>query len=263
MITKAKSRVGRQMKLQSAAFSLVELLVVIAVVAILAALLLPALNRSREKAKEARCTSNLKQIYSGFLLYQSDNDGRFPAGFRWNNQILENASCFGGKDGWDTNMPPAKFRPLFPYLGASHVFECPADVGFDFTNKNGIVIAPSMFSACGFSYDYSVGGLAGKKMSSVKSPTEYLLMYERPAFSGNHDSPNKVYWHRARKPGTATGQDAGDSDKDRGPRVSPILYVDGHVTFWISLEEVEVSHHIMNSQLLNRIKPHGQHRPAR
>ncbi len=250
MITKAKSRVGRQMKLQSAAFSLVELLVVIAVVAILAALLLPALSRSREKAKEARCASNLKQIYSGFLLYQSDNDGRFPAGFRWNNQIWENAVFVGGKDGWDTNVPPAKLRPLFPYLGASDAFGCPADVGVDFTNKDGIVLAPSVFAARGLSYGYNVGnfvyskvgvpeslnerysGLAGKKMDTIKSPAAYLLMYEAPALSNDDDQPIEVvYWHRARKPGTAKGPPWADPDKDRGPRVSPILFVDGHVIF--------------------------------
>ncbi len=58
-------------------FTLIELLVVVAIIALLIAILLPSLGRARDTAKTVRCSSNLKQLYTGITLYAAQNDDIF------------------------------------------------------------------------------------------------------------------------------------------------------------------------------------------
>ncbi len=73
-------------------FTLIELLIVIAIIAILAGMLLPALNKAREKGKQIKCLSNIKQLNLVFTFYASDWNGTYPSPHQ---MILSN-----GTDDW-------------------------------------------------------------------------------------------------------------------------------------------------------------------
>lgn len=116
--------------MQRKLFTLIELLVVIAIIAILASMLLPALNKARDRAKTISCTSNMKTIGLGFARYTSDYNDYIPANayvnsadwhnnYAWNNLI--GPYCGYNTKGWKNLLPSND--EIFSRKGPFH---CPA-----------------------------------------------------------------------------------------------------------------------------------------
>lgn len=97
------------------AFTLIELLVVIAIIAVLAAILFPVFSQAREKARQASCMSNLKQIGLSLMLYTHDNDETYPITFYM-------TSGSGGNPCIMTS-----FQTMEPYQKNAQIVLCPSD----------------------------------------------------------------------------------------------------------------------------------------
>ena len=100
-------------------FTIVELLIVIAIISFIAALLLPALSGAKAKGKEADCISRLKQIGIGFRLWANDNDGYFP----WHVEIGKGGTApTGDLMDWTDH-----YRAISNELVTPKVLACPGD----------------------------------------------------------------------------------------------------------------------------------------
>jgi prepilin-type N-terminal cleavage/methylation domain-containing protein len=104
------------------AFTLIELLVVIAIIAILAAILFPVFAQAREKARQASCLSNCKQIGNATMMYLQDYDEAYPSHYTAAGvgvHTLPDGRLFQGHVGWPL--------VIYPYIKNQQVFLCPSD----------------------------------------------------------------------------------------------------------------------------------------
>ncbi|MCX7598825.1 MAG: DUF1559 domain-containing protein [Armatimonadetes bacterium] len=145
-------------------FTLIELLVVIAIIAILAAILFPVFARAREKARQASCQSNLKQIALAHLMYAADYDQKF---------CISTPGCVAGNRQNDGSSP-GWWVLVLPYVKNSQLFACPSfdqatyNTGCGLNTSNcGMRDGPSRWPV---SYGYSIA--IGSHWAYVQRPTD-------------------------------------------------------------------------------------------
>lgn len=218
-----------------AAFTLVELLVVVAVIAVLAGLLLPSLARAKQAGYAAACSSNLRQLQLASLSYAQDHRDELPPNnFSFivgdtNTPALTNLSWAPGDVTRDTTPSNLMAGVIYPYLQSTAVYRCPADRSRIFSPESGHIIPRTR------SYNLSVWLNCELELRSSRTVAEASRPSASEVFSyidthemGIVDATFGISQIDEGYYGTRWV----DQPADRHNRGANLAFVDGHVEKW-------------------------------